>query len=333
MAVEKSIAVLEKKEDKKADSCGIWAVVSVCSSGKHQFAKKIYCGKEWCPVCGKNRSASHNRKIARVLGKAMQIKDMGYLVIEFPDVYRKLGKKGIEPDSINNCWCYSKEDLQNTTNSIVDVLAGKRMASKRRVGGHFKRGLIRWHWFGDKIPGKWNPHCNVIVDSAFIEKTELEKIKTELKEALNCPELIVHYSYVNQPGQKFQKIEYITRATFLKKEWCEYMANELYNFRNQRWWGKWGDKPEWTAVDIKDDNIPEILAINKLQDGKCPDCGMPLKILGKNKKTGHEIRWTKPVDTAWLIIWDAEEIAETGYYRIPVPKCEKTVLSVKDILT
>ena len=47
------------------------------------------------------------------------------------------------------------------------------MGRRGRVGGYFKRGVLRWHWFGDKVPGKWNPHANVVVDSGYIENEQL----------------------------------------------------------------------------------------------------------------------------------------------------------------
>jgi len=295
-------------------SCGTYALISECASGQHHFAKRIYCGKEWCVICGAKRSPAHNRRIARVLPKAMQISGMGYFVIEFSDVYRTIGQHGVDPDI--DAWCYSKKDLQDTTRRIVDVLAGKRMGRRGRVDGFFQRGLIRWHWFGDEVTGKWNPHANVLVDAGYIEPEKLEEIKTALRTALNVPDLIVHYSFVDTPGQMFQKVEYITRATFLNYDWNPYMASELFNFRNQRWWGTWKDAPAWGTDQLEDTDLDGLLDIGKLQGGKCPDCGQPLKTL-YHAHDGHEVKWSRPIDSTWLTIWNAEEIAGTGYYRLP----------------
>lgn len=250
-----------------------------------------------------------------MLPKVKQIGQLGYFVIEFPDIYRTIGQRGIAPDPDIEGWCYSKKDLQSTTKIMVDTLAGKRMGRRGRVGGYFKRGLLRWHWFGDKNSGKWNPHANVLVDSGYIDSEKLEEIKTVLRQALNVPELIVHYSYCDTPGQMFQKVEYITRATFKNYNWNPYMANELFNFRNQRWWGKWNDEPVWTLNEVDKAEVDGLLQASQLQQGVCPDCGQPLRTLG-HAKDGHTVKWTKPVDSTWLIIWGAEEIADTGYYRI-----------------
>jgi len=252
----------------------------------------------------------------------MQIETMGYLVVEFPDWARKLGSLGINADSPgDNFWCYSKKDLRDTTNAVVRVLAGHRTGKKWRTGGYFKRGLIRWHWFGDRIPGKYNPHMNILVDGAYIEPDQLEKIKASLRTALNVPDLIVNYSYCDKPGQMFHKVEYITRATFLDREWEPYMATELFNFRNQRWWGTWTDEPAWTVDQDKNEEITGMLKANQLQSGVCPSCndGTRLKVLYTNRD-GKPVQWTKPVDSTWLTIWSALEFAGTGYFE--VPECE-----------
>jgi len=373
-------------------TCGAWAVVSECSSGLHHFAKKLVCGKEWCEVCGQGNSAAHRRRQARILPKLQQVRQLGYFVIEFPDVYRNIGAAGFEPDIDGGerveGWCYSKADLRDTTKTIVDVLAGKRCGRRGRVGGYFGRGLARWHWFGDicmhekritkkfvrcqltgkqcilrrKKPaedcsrfennGKYNPHCNVLVDGEYLEPELLEGIKAALRQALNVPDLIISYSYFDKPGQMVQKGRYITRATFLQESWSPYMANELWNFRNMRWWGTWvkvdkttGKLPEgvavWELLDAaaEGEDVEGLEAVASLQGGVCPDCGQPLKVLYHqpdycfrkvhtksegdivkrvvNLKAGQPVRWSRPVDSTYLGIWGAEEIAGSGYYRIP----------------
>jgi len=321
------VLTLEKKSQSTGVRCGRWSVISECESG-HHHAKSLYCGKEWCSVCGIHGSKAHNRRIARVIPKAIQIKTMGYFVIEFPDAYRKIGAAGLTPDEITGAaWCYSKRDLIDTTNRIVDILAGKRNKTKRRNNGYFERGLLRWHWFGDKIPGKYNPHVNVLVDGAYIENDKLNEIKKALQNELVCPDLIVNYHYYDQPGQMYQKVEYITRPTFTDYKWSPYMANELYNFRNQRWWGKWTSAPAWSIKDGKDYSINEIMAVSKLQKNICPECGKPLKTLGYNFRTGRPVKWTRPIDSIYLMLWSATEIAVTGYYRL-----DKSNLTTDDII-
>ena len=279
-------------------------------------------------------------------------------------------------------WCYSKADLRDTTNTIVDVIAGKRGAGgrgRKRVDGLFSRGVARWHWFGDTCKhenrkgkrvlcrlsgkrcvlrsnprakscvdfvnnGKWNPHLNVLVDvgsalfehdgSGFIPKAVLEDIKTRLRDALNCPELIVHYSYKDTPGQLVQTVQYVTRATFTNREWEGYMSNELYNFRNQRWWGSWTGDNVWELAEAEDEgaDVEGLAVVDSLTSGICPDCGQPLKVLHHDAR-GHPVHWTRAVDSAHLLAWGAVEIAGTGYYRIPRRGSDGSHLTPEDIIS
>jgi hypothetical protein len=294
-----------------------------------------------------------------------QVKHLGYLVIEWPESARNIAG-----------WCSSNLAWYSTT--IIKVLAGHRSNSKRRTGGYFSRAIGRWHWFGEKCLGKWNPHFNVLVDfdslssqvktdielaidshvadlsagkqtkktrkelrglelyrkgvSGYMPKPLLEKLQADLRGALNCPDLIVHYSYFDKPGQMVQKVRYVTRATFRDYSWNPYMARELFKFRNTRWWGKWlEDKPENHAWELHEaqaegEDIAGLELVASLQKHVCPDCGRPLKPMHVNKETG-EIRcnprtgkpvvWSSPVDSVYLKLWGAREIAGTGYYRIP----------------
>jgi hypothetical protein len=341
-----------KLESTCADSA--WVLLGQCQEHPedHNFLMDVLCGKEWCPKCGEKGSEYHQRRIGRIYPKAQQIEDMGYFVIEWPDAYRKDVTR-----------VYSKKALQQTTNKVVDVLAGKRQGRRGRVGGYFTRGLLRWHWFGDKIQGKWNPHLNVLVDGAFIEADTLEEIKAALREALDCDKLIVNYGYCNTPRQKYQRIAYITRSTFRNLEWNRYMAVQLSErklkrdsagnlilakhttgkkkgqfikkinkdgdiepvyaaeapFRNQRWWGEWEDKPVWSLDDKKQEK--ELLSANKLSNNECPVPGCKGKII-----------WSSPINGAYKNKWQAVEIGETGFYRIPQKQFNGDVPSPAEVM-
>ena len=320
---EKSDAELYKDYVAKTFTgyCGKWAVVAECESGDHRFAKKIICGKEWCEVCGENDSAAHKRRQARMLPRMQQVKVAGYLVIEFPLRVRHVSVDGR---------CYSKADLRATTKVITDVIAGRYGRGghgRTREGGYFGRGIGRWHWFGDKKAGHWNPHYNCLVDfgtadfendgTGYIPASVLEALKSELREALGVPDLIVNYSYADTPAGIAHKVRYITRSTFRHREWDTYMAQELHKFRNVRWWGSWKDEAVWELADGESESVSESLRpVARLQEGWCPDCGCRLKVRGRSRK-GKPVVWTPPVDAVYLGIWKAQEIAGSGYYRLP----------------
>jgi len=316
-----------------------------------------------------------------------QIGMLGYLVIEFPDIVRHVGEQGLHPASDDGesvpGWCYSKADLRETTNSIIGVIAGQRGAGgrgRKRVDGFFARGVGRWHWFGDKARGKYNPHFNVLVDfgsllgdvreelqpvieaykagleksgrgrkvrrelqsiemyqrgrSGYMPKPLLDKIVADLRDALGCPELIVHYSYKDKPGQIVQTVRYVTRATFREYSWEKYMAEQLYGFRNTRWWGSWTGEAVWELeqAEAEGEDTAGLEAVSSLQGGVCPDCGRPLRMLHHSHETGRPVYWTKPVDSIYLDIWGAQEIAGTGYYRIPWQAHNPKVMSPEELI-
>lgn len=276
--VGSEFAEFTRKLDPENRKCGCWSLVGQCANG-HGYAKKIYCGREWCEMC---RDQVHNRRIARWLPKVQQLDGMGYLVITWPE-----------------------EVLPLLCRKMVWRVVGRRIASALREEG-FDRGLRRWHWFGDK-DHDFRPHLNVIVEAKHLSMEKLERVKDRVKRAaLRKPlaeaigkDCVVHYSYTGKPGKMYHILKYVTRATFLDREWDERIARELWNFRNCLWWGKWNGEAKW-QVNGKD--RPAALAV--LEKGICPKCGEPVK-------------WaSKPVDSIWLMIWSARHL-KGGYYELP----------------
>ncbi len=253
-------------------SCAL-IVKGECPKCGTNVAKIIYCGREWCLVCGQPWSVVHQRKFARLLPKAMELRTMGFFVIEFPDRYRKIPG-----------WTYSKMGLRKAGDRIVSVLAGNRTGRGARVGGYFPRGFMRWHWFGDVKAGKYNPHNNVIVEAGFLPPEKIEAIKSDLSRALLCPDLIVNYSYRQAEPEMVHTVKYITRSTFRDEQWDGYMAKQIHGFRNIRSWGKWSGVPVWDC-----EGSAFYLAIEKLERGLCPDCGGHLN-WGKKALSLHYLR-------------------------------------------
>ncbi|MBI4188189.1 MAG: hypothetical protein HY529_03170 [Chloroflexi bacterium] len=304
--------------------CGSGAIFTDCENG-HFHGKALLCGQDWCPDCGQDDSKAHNRRISAWLPKFQQLDVMGYLVIEFPDSYRH-----------NEDYTYSRQGISRINRLVKDVLAGPRGKGNKRSGGYFTEGgLAKWHWFGDicthckfdgknvsckltglQCPkdkkkcenfennGKFNPHINIAVRGGYLE--DLEALKSELRVALDCPKLIVRYDYFDKVPQIYQKLKYITRPTFHKREWDYHFADILYNFRSSFWWGKWKSPKLW---EVNPDMAAEGFEyVAELGSGYCPVEGCHAKL---NK-------WSKPVSTKLMLSWGAEEIGKTGYYRIPV---------------
>lgn len=251
------------REEEKIAKCGVTANVGVCSSG-HQIIKLLRCGREWCPDCSRDGSEAHNRRIIRWLSKVQQMESLGYFVIELEKV-----------DRLRVCRDY----LRRFKKKVKDIL--------KQSG--FERGLIRYHWFGDRNPVKYglNPHLNVVVDGEYINSKKLENIKNSLVEGLVdaglCEKfVIVHYSFAVGPRKIYQKLKYITRATFKDIKWNYAFAKEIHGFRNNDYWGfkKWDQDEKWNLDDIRsdeyDDDKDEVLSmkdLEKLAKNVCPICG------------------------------------------------------------
>ena len=235
------------------DCCSKWAVIGQCAEG-HTIAKEILCGREWCVVCGEEWSKAHQRRFARWLPKAQQIARMGYWVIELPDASRyKL----------------------RTKRELSDM--GK-LVKACFVELGYKRGLRRWHYFGDQRQGKYNPHLNILVDGAYIEPELLAYIKEYLRFRLGEPSLIVNYSYLNTVRRMVHKVKYVTRATFSVRSWDDELANELFNFQNSNYWGTWRQDIAWTLDQAGEDlDSAGFEYVKAIQAGLCPICGKPLK--------------------------------------------------------
>jgi hypothetical protein len=332
-----------EKRIKHLGKCPEYAVLGHDSAG-HRFRKDIYCGLEWCPICGQKDSSSHNRRFASWLPKVQQLKTVGYFVIEFPLKDRER--------------FHSKTKLETAGKIITSVLKGETEIEQRRKLNHeilrspdlvkirrrwFSLGLRRWHFFGDppksvsesieRLAGvkqlplsddfvkmTYNPHVNVLVNAGFIPEKKLDYIKAMLRAALSCPDLIVNYSFADSPGHIVDLVKYVTRATFLNIHWDEFLAGNLYGFRNMRSWGKWEiervnqstgeiiSPAAWSLTDLKSEAKKEIgdldiASIHSLGESRCPIDGLL-------------ISWTKPELIRALCPEDILVDYGAGYYRL-----------------
>lgn len=222
-------------------TCPRWVSFGVCEKG-HKIRKELYCGRDWCEVCGKDWSPAHQRRFARWLPKAMQMKSMGYFVITFPQEMR---------------WRF--KDLNYVQNT------------RRRIERLFKRegyrGFSRWHWFGDENPGKFHPHLNFIIEAGYLEN--LEDLKRRMRRIIG-EEVVINYEYTSDPKKMIHILKYVTRPTFTKKEWDQEFADSLYGFKNSSVFGKWEDPPVWGWEDKEEE---ELMSLENLERNLCPICG------------------------------------------------------------
>lgn len=132
--------------------------------GGHHFASFQYCGKEFCEDCGRDGSPIHERRLKNGMKKTKSWDKMAYLVVTVPENIRYL--------------FYDKKILLDFRFKLL---------RKLKEGYNIKKGIARWHWFGDceacsgagclicdntGASNYWNPHLNVLFPGGFIDDLE-----------------------------------------------------------------------------------------------------------------------------------------------------------------
>jgi hypothetical protein len=150
-------------------SCSTGYISGACKGG-HKFAAPYLCGKDYCKECGKDGSPIHQRRVSRWLGLIDQFNSLGYLVFTFPAEVRFL--------------FLNKAQLSDFRYQL----------KRKLIREGFKKGLMRWHWFGDCKScngfGCWmcnetgsgkefHPHLNIFIDKKYI--SDLEGFKEKYK--------------------------------------------------------------------------------------------------------------------------------------------------------
>jgi len=236
------------------------------------------------------------------------MKQLGYFVIEWPLASRfRLRSKAALADSGRMI----KQVLSGEWEIERRRQRGERISRQRNEdirAWWFPEGLRRWHFFGDLVkelgegmksmawvdeasessPGGqgdgYNPHLNVLVPYGFITRGKFRRIKRALRVALQEPDLIVHYGYTREPARMVHALKYITRATFLDWTWAPDVAASIYNFHNAQVWGCWDGEQLWSLDELEGEpelqDLPDPLAVEKLESGICPRCGKPIEWTG-----------------------------------------------------
>ncbi len=205
---------------------------SLCAKYLHDFAKRLFCGREWCKRCGLDESDMHKRRYARLMDKVFYLGDigknhgLGYFVFTIPSQIREKFR--------------SKGKLSRAGRAVRELLKSH----------DFDVGLSRWHYFGDGEitegeldAGVYHPHLNCLVVGRWIPEKEMRVIKEawrrllELVSGESVDVVDVHYQYFKSQSQWWHKGVYVTRSTFKRLEGHEGLAERLFGFRNLCYWG------------------------------------------------------------------------------------------------
>ena len=259
--------------------CGCLALAGQDEDG-NRISKRLFCGREWCPVCG---VFVHRRRIARVLSRLMQICPMSYIIITFPLEVRLFER-----------------------NPKLLTWQAKKVRKLLRKWG-YRKIYTRWHFFG-KHGEKYHPHLNVLCDGEWLTPEQLAELKDLIRRKL-LPrsiariigkDLDIRYAYRRTPKRIMHTIKYVTKASFLDRSWDDKLADALYGFHNGCFAGTWNDPPKWklTGTDKK------FNALLPLAEGKHPMSGKP-------------IVWNKRPIPFVLVLMEEPVDAGGGYYLLP----------------
>ncbi|MFC1987934.1 hypothetical protein ACFLVH_05280 [Chloroflexota bacterium] len=303
-------------EQKPWPKCAIYFVPGQCSECGTNFTKVLMCGLEWCPDCGAVWSWIHKRRFLRVYGRAKQLEVMGYWVLEWPRAsrYKLRSKDALRETSKKIKQIFSREGL---------YLIGPKKGQFKGLG--YSRGIQRWHLFGSKSD-KFNPHDNILTESGYISRKDLQRQKAFIRKQLGEPKLIINYSFGKDPAKKTHMIKYITRATFLNKSWDLELAANLWSWQNGSSWGVWKDVTAWELSKPLRDSLGKAHSLSK---GFCPYCS-------EGKDEGVELKWGEALPIKLLTRFGVElDDLGAGYFEVICDRSPPPGLSdqVKKVLS
>lgn len=235
-------------------SCGRFAAIGKCSDNEnHIIGRILRCGREWCPVCGENRSEAHRRRYGRLIPKVQQMSSMGMVTITWPiEARKKLRSKS----------------------ALRDIA---RVAKKVMRDNGYVRGIHRWHWFGDRST-VFHPHLMFLVDGGKLSKERLAEIKENLREATGAG--VIHYTFAAEPKKIVHMLRYVTRATFKNIRWDIEFVEIIKGFINIGYWGikntkskgYWNNPAVWSFDNLSSDDCKELEELKKVFNNECPCC-------------------------------------------------------------
>ncbi|GAI65907.1 unnamed protein product, partial [marine sediment metagenome] len=168
---------------------------------------------------------------------------------------------------------------------------------------------LRWfkHDFGERST-KYAFHLEVIVDGGYLEPEVLEELTHKLRRLIYPQSVIrkwgdkldIWYGYYQTPAQMYHALEYATHPTFTNIEWDVDLARELNGERYSGYRGNWKQPVKW-QLSRNDGRLQSLVS---LEQGKCPECGEPIK-------------WNKRRLPLVLVLAQGGSQVTAGYYVLP----------------
>jgi hypothetical protein len=194
------------------------------------YYKALFCGREYCPKCGRNMSIPHRRRIGRLWNRWFQLRTWGYMVFTIaPPLRQYIGR----------------DELGELSKMMAMFL--------KSIG--YDKGFLRWHFAGEDGT-TYHPHLNVVIEGQYVDKKDWEQFRQMFLSAwADMIEAVTglyadgqfHYEYSTSERQACHWLKYIYRATYKGDDTSIWAI--MNGFRNTRSWGKF-DKSIKPAQDL-----------------------------------------------------------------------------------
>jgi len=226
-------------------------IVGVCNNCRTTYKKRMFCGKQWCPVCGQKNSVRHTEIINRLMpayyemGLLEDENVWGYLTIPMPSELRGIVLNEGFADTFggskqnNTLWQFVKKWLKNICGVTLGTKHVHIMGDNSKTGAFhphlhvifyiprkvFVAGLKN-HTEGKE---KANPAFSFYIDKygknacqikpayLYALKESLlgfykEKYPEQTKDLEDPTKIVADFEYKSGLGDKFHVITYSTQA-------------------------------------------------------------------------------------------------------------------------
>jgi hypothetical protein len=254
--------------------------------------KAMYCGRDWCPTCGKRGSVVHRRRVGRLWHRWLTFKQWGYFVFTIAPEQRPY----INRDVLDKLATYLKRKFQ---------------------AEGFEHGFERWHWAGEDGT-TWKPHINLILERGAIGRTRedfiriMAQYREDWAQALvriaGCPYVAgqVHYEWAKKISKAVHWLKYIYRPTYSGSDVS--VINTINGFRNSRTWGKFA-KP---TQESKDEALKHLQGLDKYRE-------KPFNTQIITRKRFEVIKISQKLEYIGLGIWKKTAHLPELTGNIPIP--------------
>ncbi|MDD5505092.1 MAG: hypothetical protein PHV77_07360 [Candidatus Omnitrophica bacterium] len=271
----------------KLEYCGTSFIHLKCSHGHHKYLR-LFCKSDLCPICGKEGSREHKKRVTRAKDRLSWAPVLGYMIFTLP---AEVSASKPSSDKLKLC-----------TDAVIRI-----------IKDHFNTpgGLIRRHDMGNDY-GKLHIHFNALFPITntngigAIAPDKLNRIRLDWTKfinecfALNCESSNIHYNFATTQKKMYHKIKYVLRPIVdalsfytLSDDDKSYILS-LKQRHNTRWFGKLSNSTYRKYLLSKNIDPDKYKNSDSYLSRLCPVCGDKfryIEIIHKSELPPGQFRW------------------------------------------